>query len=131
MLGPHDNEGNVVMSYPNGYTDGGGIRSNRIQTALVAKMPQPIDVKNDIVKQGVADKFQREIVSALRTRNVLACCEEEAPTITQIIRANRGISVAEAEEMLDNILTTRQRDQTEGGRGPAPGDGQVGDFDSG
>ena len=52
-----------------GYTDGSGLGSKRIQTALVSDMPAPIDVKNDIVLQGKADKWQRELVSALRSRN--------------------------------------------------------------
>ena len=46
--------------------------SVKLQTALVAPLPTPIDVKTDIVLQGKADKWQRELKSALRTRNLAA-----------------------------------------------------------
>ena len=67
--------------------------SVKLQTALVAPLPTPIDVKTDIVLQGKADKWQRELKSALRTRNLLRACEEEPPELMGgtigIVQSNR------------------------------------------
>ena len=39
----------------------------RIQTALVAKWPEPIDVKDGIFVPGRVEKWNRELTAALRT----------------------------------------------------------------
>ena len=82
--------GCTAMLHDNGYTDGSGPRSARLQTALVAPLPTPIDVKNDIVLQGKADKWQRELKSALRTRGLLRACEEDPPELMDVIRASES-----------------------------------------
>ena len=51
------------MILSNGCTHGGGAAgSARIQSALVSDMPAPIDIKDDIIQQGKADKWQRELM---------------------------------------------------------------------
>ena len=44
-----------------------------------ADAEKPIDTTNDILNQGVADTFQRELFSALRTRGLFAVLEEMPP----------------------------------------------------
>ena len=42
----------------------------RIQTALVAKWPEAIDVKDGIFVPGKVEKWRRELTAALRTRGL-------------------------------------------------------------
>ena len=52
-----------IRSYEPGY--------GRNDSTLVSKLPEPIDIKNDIFKPDKTNKFSIAMTSALRTRNLL------------------------------------------------------------
>ena len=82
-------------------------RDPKVSTALVADWPKAIDIENDIIKQGINDRFQRELRSALRTRHLLDCIEQRVPTPQDILRMNPDATESEVQDHLDILLTTR------------------------
>lgn len=94
-----------------GYTDGSGVGSypTKINSALTSAFPKAIDIESDIIKQGLVDTYLRELKSALRTRGLMDIIEQREPSIDEVISANRGISTNDAQNILDNMLATRQR----------------------
>ena len=56
----------------------------RIQSALVAKWPEPIDVRNGIFIPGRVEKWSRELTAALRTRGLYEELRLRAPTVEDL-----------------------------------------------
>ena len=50
--------------------------------------PEFIDVNIDILVQGRADTFQRQLTSALRTRGVYGVLMQKQPTLTEVMEEN-------------------------------------------
>ena len=88
---------------------------SRIQNALVSKWPDSIDVCDGIFVPGKVEKWHRELVSALRTRNLLNALQTTSPSIEdlcdQFPNEDIDILVAAHDEMLS--------DRTRGGAGGA------------
>jgi hypothetical protein len=60
----------------------------RIQTALVTAWPTPIDMKLDILIPGKAEKWARELNSALRSRNLLDALLQAEPDLQDMVVDN-------------------------------------------
>jgi hypothetical protein len=83
----------MSLVIPRGYTDGSGVQSvGRVQSALTSDFPKEIDINIDIVKPEVASTFQRQVVSALRSRGLFAFLEYAEPTLDDLAAANPGVS---------------------------------------
>ena len=48
----------------------GEVQTTKIQTSLVSKWPEPIDINIDIFIPGKAERWSRELIAALRTREL-------------------------------------------------------------
>ena len=56
----------------------------KIDNALVSKWPEPIDMEHDIFVPGKVEKWQRELISALRTRGLYEFIRNKAPTLEDV-----------------------------------------------
>ena len=63
------------------------IGSQHVSSTQVAEWPAAFDIKTDTTKQGKAELFQQQLVSALRTRKLYEVLEEMPPTVDDIIAA--------------------------------------------
>ena len=67
---------------------GGNGSSQRLDSALVARMPEPIDIVNDIFIPGRVEAFKSTLVAALQSRKLLWVIQERAPTLQDVINWN-------------------------------------------
>ena len=86
-----------------------GSTPNKINSALTSAFPKAIDIESDITKQGLVDTYLRELKSALRTRGLMDIIEQREPSLEEVISANKGISTNDAQDILDKMLATRQK----------------------
>ena len=86
-----------------------GESDSRIQTALVAKWPEPIDVKDGIFVPGRVEKWNRELTAALRTRGLLQSLRTRAPSIEELCDQFPNEDVDVVVELYDDIMAERQR----------------------
>ena len=52
----------------------------KVSSALVSAWPPPFDTDTDMYKPGYVTKFKADLGSAMRTRGLMECIEEMAPT---------------------------------------------------
>ena len=86
-----------------------GESDSRIQTALVAKWPEPIDVKDGIFVPGKVEKWSRELTAALRTRGLLESLRTRAPSIEELCDQFPNEDVDVVVELYDDITIERKR----------------------
>ena len=88
--------------------------SQRLDSALVARMPEPIDIVNDIFIPGRVEAFKSTLVAALQSRKLLWVIQERAPTLQDVINWNapllqtNQISTQDCSDALDTMIATRQ-----------------------
>ena len=80
----------------------------KVSTALCTPFPAPIHLVDDIIKQGYADSFQRQLISALRSRGLMDSIEEALPELEDILEANKDVSASDAQNFLDSLESTQQ-----------------------
>ena len=80
----------------------------RIQTSLVAKWPEAIDVKDGIFIPGKVEKWHRELTSALRTRALYTELTLRAPTIEDLCDQFPNEHVDDIMLAFDEMLKERQ-----------------------
>ena len=71
---------------------------------MVSAFPDAVDVNIDILVQGKADTFQRELTSALLTRDVYDVLMQKRPTMADVVAENPDASPEDAQMFLDNLL---------------------------
>ena len=86
---------------------GGGY--TRLDSALLAKWPEQIDIQNDIFIPGKTEAFKSSLVAALKSRMLLQVVVERAPTLQDIARQNPAASGAEVQDAYDMITATRHK----------------------
>ena len=86
---------------------GGGF--TRLDSALLAKWPEQIDIQNDIFIPGKTEAFKSSLVAALKSRMLLQVVVERAPTLQDIARQNPTASGAEVQDAYDMITATRHK----------------------
>ena len=86
-----------------------GESDSRIQTALVAKWPEPIDVKDGIFVPGRVEKWNRELTAALRTRGLLQSLRTRAPSIEELCDQFPNEDVDVVVELYDDIMAEQKR----------------------
>ena len=80
----------------------------RIQSALVAKWPEPIDVRDGIFIPGRVEKWSRELTAALRTRGLYEELRLRAPTIEDLCDQFPNEHVDDIMLAFDEMLKERQ-----------------------
>ena len=85
---------------------GGGINT-RLDSALLAPWPEPIDIKVDIYIPGKVEAFKAALKQALASRQLLAVIVERPPTLHDIALANPDADASELQEAL--IILTNAR----------------------
>ena len=86
---------------------GGGF--TRLDSALLAKWPEQIDIQNDIFIPGKTEAFKSSLVAALKSRMLLQVVVERAPTLQEIARQNPAASGEEVQDAFDMITATRHK----------------------
>ena len=68
--------------------------------------PKPIDVKNDITKQGVATTFIRQMIAGMHSRGLFEVVSRKPPTVQDIMSyaGNVGLDADTAQDFLDKVL---------------------------
>ena len=79
----------------------------RNDSTLVVPFPKPFDIKDDILKPGVADNFVRELNAALDTRGLFEHIVCSEPTLHEIHVQNPMASAEEVQVAFDTILADR------------------------
>ena len=89
------------------------IGSHHVSSTQVAPWPAAFDIKTDTTKQGKAELFQQQLVSALRTRKLDDVLEEMPPTVDDLIAAYEAegvkLDMDTANRYLDIALQVRQK----------------------
>ena len=80
----------------------------RIQSALVAKWPEPIDVRDGIFIPGRVEKWNRELTAALRTRGLLESLRTRAPTVEELCDQFPNGHIDDFVAAFDMMATERQ-----------------------
>ena len=84
---------------------GGGI--TRLDSALLAPWPEPIDKKVDIYIPGKVEAYKAALKQALASRQLLAVIIERPPTLHDISLANPGADAADLQVAFDSLTNTR------------------------
>ena len=81
----------------------------RLDSALVAQWPDPIDMANDIFVPGRTAAFMSQLIAALQSRNLWTVISSTDPSIESVIADNPTSTRAECMEGLQEVMATRQR----------------------
>ena len=84
---------------------GGGI--TRLDSALLAPWPEPIDKKVDIYIPGKVEAYKAALKQALASRQLLAVIIERPPTLHDISLANPGADAADLQVAFDSLTNAR------------------------
>ena len=84
---------------------GGGI--TRLDSALLAPWPEPIDKKVDIYIPGKVEAYKAALKQALASRQLLAVIIERPPTLHDISLANPGADATDLQEAFDSLTNAR------------------------
>ena len=90
---------------------GGGLRP-RLDSALVAKWPDPLDISTDIFIPGKTAAFKSQLIAALQSRDLWSAISTTDPTIESITLQNPQATRDEVEEALRTAMAYRQYQKT-------------------
>ena len=82
---------------------GGGLRP-RLDSALVAKWPEPLDISTDIFIPGKTTAFRSQLIAALQSRDLWSAISATDPTIESISVQNPQATRDEVEEALRTAM---------------------------
>ena len=85
-----------------------GLRT-RLDSALVAKWPDAIDLANDIFIPGKTAAFKSQLMAALQSRDLWSVIASTDPTVITIAAENPTATRAEVEDALQQVLAARQQ----------------------
>ena len=101
----------------------GEVQAFKISTALVSKWPDPIDINTDIFIPGKAEKWSRELIAALRTRELYKWVRMAPPSLRRVAEDNPDDDPALLIEVFDSLVRDRLHHLTT--VADNPGHGQV------
>ena len=90
---------------------GGGLRP-RLDSALVAKWPDPLDISTDIFIPGKTAAFRAQLIAALQSRDLWSAISTTDPTLESIRAHNPQAVQEEVTDALQACLAYRQYQKT-------------------
>ena len=84
-----------------------GLRT-RLDSSLVAKWPDPIDLASDIFIPGKTAAFKSQLMAALQSRDLWSIIASTDPTAITIAEQNPDATRDEVEDALRQVLATRR-----------------------
>jgi hypothetical protein len=84
----------------------------RLDSALLAKWPEQLDIVTDIFVPGKTETFKAQLVAALASRHLLFVVHQRPPTMQSIASQNPDADGAEVQEAYDNLMHVRQNATT-------------------
>ena len=85
-----------------------GVEDALVQSALVSKWPDAIDIGVDIFKPGKAEKWSRELIAALRSRGLYKWVRMAPPSLQQLAEENPHEDPALMIEVFDSLVQDRK-----------------------
>ena len=84
----------------------------RLDSALLAKWPEQLDIVADIFIPGKTETFKAQLVAALASRHLLYVILERPPTMQSISMQNPHADGQDVQQAYDNIMMGRQNAAT-------------------
>ena len=85
-----------------------GVEDALVQSALVSKWPDAIDIGVDIFMPGKAEKWSRELIAALRSRGLYKWVRMAPPSLQQLAEENPHEDPALMIEVFDSLVQDRK-----------------------